>query len=302
MIINFSRIINFAVKDFSRNKGVSLSAVFVLLVMVILASSMLFFWGMADYLITQIQDKIDITAYFKDNIQEKDIVIIKDEIVKIASIKGVEYISKDQALQNFTEKYGNNEIFQKALLEVGGNPFLPSLNIKTDGNPEQFQEVSNILAQEKFTDLIEKVDFAEKKDIINRVFSIRSSVTKAGLFLGIILIAIAIFVVFSTIKLTVNAEKEEITTMRIVGANNWFIQGPFIIQGIIYGFLASIICFALCMIASHLLSNKIAVMLPGFDLFNYFLSNMWIFALVQVGFGIGVGAISSFLAVQKHLK
>ncbi len=302
MFKNFIRILKFAFTDFLRNKGISLAAIFVLVVTVMLATCLLFFWGASDYLLLQIQNKIDITAYFKEEIQEQDIILVKDKISKSSFVKEVEYISKDQALEDFKRKYGENEVLAKALFEVGGNPFLPSLNIKTDGNPEQFKEVSDILAGENFAELIEKVDFSEKKDIINTVFSIRSSITKTGLVLGFVLIVIAIMVVFNTIKLTVSSLKEEISTMKIVGATNWFIRGPFIIQGAIYGFIAFVICFIISMMGFHFLSDKIYTILPGFNSFKYFISNIWIFILVQIIFGVGVGVISSFFAVRRHLK
>lgn len=302
MLTNFSRILRFAFIDFLRNKGISLAAIFILVVTVMLATSLLFFWGVSNYLIVQIQDKIDITAYFKEEVEEQNIFLIKNEVSKSSVVKTIEYVSKEKALEDFKARYGNNEVLAKALFEVGGNPFLPSLNIKTDGSLEQFKEVSDILSKEEFSTFIEKVDFSEKKDIINRVFLTRSAIIKAGLILGIILILIAIMVVFNTIKLTVNSLQEEISTMKIVGATNWFIRGPFIIQGAIYGFVSFAICFILSLIIFYLLKDKIYFILPGFNSFVYFISNVWLFIAVQVGFGVGVGIISSFIAVRRHLK
>ncbi|KKP33225.1 MAG: hypothetical protein A2312_00835 [Candidatus Staskawiczbacteria bacterium RIFOXYB2_FULL_32_9] len=302
MFTNLNRMLHFAFNDFSRNKGISIASVFILTVITMLATSLLFFGGVSDYLILQIQDKIDVTAYFTEETEEKDILIVRDEIVKLEVVKDVFYVSKESALENFKNKYKGNEVFEKALLEVGGNPFLPSLNIKTNGDPLEYQEVANILAQEKFVDLIEKVDFSEKKDIINTVFSIRSAVIRTGLILGLILVFIAILVVFNTIKLTVDSFKDEISTMRIVGATNWFIRGPFIIQGLIYGLISFIICFVISILSFHLLSNKISLILPGFNSFDYFVSNIWMFVALQIVFGVGVSIISSFIAVRRHLK
>jgi cell division transport system permease protein len=302
MLNNLNRILHFALTDFLRNKGISIASVFILTVTIMLATSLLFFVGVSNYLILQIQDKIDVTAYFKEETEETNILIVRDEIIKSQVVKNIQYVSRESALENFKNKYKGNEVFEKALLEVGGNPFLPSLNIKTNGDPQEYQEVSNILSQEKFVDLIEKVDFSEKKDIINTVFSIRTAVIRTGLVIGAILILIALLVVFNTIKLTVDSFKDEISTMRIVGATNWFIRGPFIIQGAIYGFIAFVICFVISILSFHLLSDKISLMLLGFNSFDYFVSNIWLFILVQVAFGLGVGVISSFIAVRRHLK
>jgi len=303
MLTNFKRIITFAINDFSRNKGISIAAVFVLTIAIMLVTGLFFFQGMAGYLISQIQDKIDITAYFKEGTQEQDILDVKDEILKTSpNIKNIEYISKDQALAFFNEKHKDNAILSKALQEVGDNPFLPSLNITTSGDPLQYAQVSNILQTSDFSKLIDKVDFSQKKDTIEKVYSITTSINIFGIIFGIVLIIIAILVVFNTIKLAIESSREEISTMKIVGASDWFVRGPFIIQGIIYGAIAFLICILFSGIFSYFLSPQIRAILPGFDMFGYFLTNLGIFVLIQLGFGIGVGVISALIVVKNHLE
>lgn len=303
MFTNFKRIIKFAFTDFWRNKGISLATVFVLVITIMLATGLFFFQGISQYIISQVQDKIDITAYFKEDILEADILKIKDEILKISpDVKKIDYVSKDDALKIFTEKHKDSSVFLKALEEVGQNPFLPSLNITTTGSALQYEQISNILQTENYSAFIDKVDFSQKKDTIEKVFVITSNINTFSLILGIILIVVAILVVFNTIKLTVEGSKNEISTMRIVGASDWFIRGPFIVQGAIYGLIAFIICFILSILFTYFLSSKIGIVLPGFNIFDYFLSNFWIFILIQLGFGVGLGMISSFIVVKKYLE
>lgn len=303
MITNFKRIIKFAIGDFYHNKGISVAAIFVLVVTIMLVSGLIFFQGIAEYLGSQLQNKIDITAYFKADTVQEDILGAKDSILKMApNVRSIEYISKDQALKLFNEKHQDSAILSNALKEVGENPFLPSLNITTNGDPAQYEEVSNILQTSDFSKLIDNVDFLQKKDTIEKVYSITSGINKFGIGLGVILILVAILVVFNTVKLAIENSKEEISTMRIVGASDWFIRGPFIIQGIIYGLIAVIICIVLSGMCAYFLSPKIYTILPGFNIFDYFLTNFWIFALIQLGFGVGVGVISSLIVVKKHLE
>lgn len=302
MLTNFKRIFNFAINDFSRNKGIAIATIFVLTITIMLVTGLFFFQGIASYLTSQIQDKIDITAYFKEGTPEQDILNVKDEIMKMSpNIKNIEYISKDQALASFNERHKDNPVLAQALLEVGNNPFLPSLNITTNGDPSQYASISNILQTSDLNKLIEKVDFSQKKNIIEKVYSITSNINMFGLLLGVVLIIVAILVVFNTIKLAIENSKDEISTMRIVGASNWFIRGPFVIQGMIYGIISFLICFLISAVSAYFLSSKIGVILPGFNMFRYFLTNWWIFVLIQLGFGMGVGIISSFIVVKKHL-
>lgn len=302
MLTNFTRVLGFAFKDFSRNKGISVAAVFVLTITIMLVTALLFFHGVMDYLTAQMQDKIDITAYFKDGTAEQDILAVKEKILSMApNIKDIEYVSKDQALATFNETHKNDPVLAKALQEVGKNPLPPSLNITTNGDPLQYEQIANILQTSDFSNLINNVDFLQKKDIIEKVYSITSNVNKYGLILGVILILVAMLVVHNTIKLAVENSKDEISTMRVVGASDWFIRGPFIIQGIIYGIISFLICIIISGIFAYLLSSKMGSMLPGFNMFGYFLTNWWIFVLIQLGFGMVVGVISSFIVVRGHL-
>lgn len=303
MFTSLKRVIGFAFNDFSRNKGISLAAIFVLIVAMTLVSGLLFFRGISNHLISQVQEKIDIAAYFKQNTLEQDILEVKEEILKISSdIKDVEYISKEQAMQIFTERHKDSTILSKALEEVGENPFLPSLNIRTNGDPLQYEAVSNILQTSDFSKLIEKVDFSQKKDTIEKVYSITSDINRFGILFGIILIIVAMLVVYNTIKLAVDSSKEEISAMRIVGASDWFVRGPFIIQGIIYGVISSLACVLISGLFAYFLSAEISSVLPGFSTIGYFLTNFWILVLIQLSFGIGVGIISSFIVIKKYLE
>lgn len=302
MFTNFARVLSFAFKDFSRNKGISVAAIFVLTITILLVTGLVFFHGIMGYLTSQMQDKIDVTAYFKDGTAEQDILAVKEKILSmVPSIKDIEYISKDQALATFNETHKNDPILAQALEEVGKNPLPPSLNITTNGDPAQYAQVANILQTSDFSNIISNVDFLQKKDIIEKVYSITSNVNKYGLILGAILILVAMLVVHNTIKLAVESSKDEISTMRVVGASDWFIRGPFIIQGIIYGVISFLICIIISGFTAYFLSAKMGMMLPGFNIFNYFLTNWWIFVLIQLGFGMVVGIISSFIVVRGHL-
>jgi cell division transport system permease protein len=261
-----------------------------------------FFQGMSGYLTQEIQNKIDITAYFKEETQEEDILNVKEQIIKTSpNIKSIDYVSREDALEVFNEKHQENAVLIRALQEVGDNPFLPSLNITTNGDPLQYEQVANVLQTSDFSNLIDKVDFSQKKDTIKKIYSITSKINQFGILLSLIMALVAILVVFNTIKLAIDNSKEEISTMKIVGASDWFVRGPFIICGAIYGFIAFAMCFVISGLAAYIFSSYLGVIMPGFSLIKYFLTNAWIFVLIQLGFGVGVGVISSFIVVKKYL-
>lgn len=303
MLTNLKRIFKFAFTDIWRNKGISVAAIFVLTITILLVTGLFILHGMANYIVSEVQNRIDITAYFKDGVSEQNILDVKSQLLQLNSdIKKIEYVSKDDALSNFKQKYQDNAVFSKALDQVGGNPLLPSLNIITSGDPAQYAKIAGVLQGDQFGQIVDSVDFSQKKSTIEKVFSITSDINRFGLISAIISTLIAILVVFNTIKLAINNSKEEINTMKIVGAEGWFIKLPFVVQGAIFGIVSSVICFILFFAFCYFVSPGLSVIMPGFNLFKFFISNIPIIVLIQLGFGMGLGTISSLVVVRTHLE
>jgi cell division transport system permease protein len=245
---------------------------------------------------------MDVTAFFKEGVVEQDILNVKDEILKLSpEIKEVQYVSKEEALRNFSERHKDDPDFAKALEEVGVNPFLPSLNIVTD-QPLQYEKVSTFLETGPFSQLIKKVDYSQKRETIERFFNITSNINRFGIILAAVLFLIAILVVLNTIRLSIDNSRDEITAMKLVGASNWFIRGPFIIQGVLCGLIAFLICLIISGTVIYLLSPKLEILVSGFSIFGYFLKNIGIISLIQLGFGTGLGVLASFIIVRGYLK
>ena len=300
---HFSRVLGFAFAHFYRNKGTSVAAIFILTITTLLITGLFFVRGASNYVIAQVQNKIDITAYFKADAAEDDILQVRQELLQDGEVvRAVEYVSQDQALADFNAKHQDDPTFERALQEVGQNPFLPSLNIITNGAAAEYENVANVLTQDKYAVLIEEVDLSEKRDTIEKVFAITGSITRFGLVAGVLLLLIAILVVFNTIKLIVETSGQEISTMRIVGASNWFIRAPFVIQGVIFGAISFAICFVATALIAYLLASGISVIMPGFNLFTFFLSNILIIMVIQLAAGAGLASLLSFMVVRKYLK
>jgi len=303
MFTTFKRVCKFALVDFYRNKGISIAAIFILMIAIFLVTGLFFLRGASGYIVGQVQDKIDITAYFIQEATEQDILDAKDKMLTLSpDIKNITYVSKDDALAIFTQKHQDKPALSNALIQIGSNPFLPSLNITTTGSAEEYQNVADVLQSGQFSGLIDSVDYSQKKDIIDKVFSITRDVGAFGLVLAIILITVAVLVVFNTIKLAIQNSKEEISTMKIVGASSWFVRAPFIVQGAIFGLVSFLICFLVAAILAYFLSPRFLVVLGGFSLWRYFESNIWLIMLVQLCVGVGLGVVTSFIAVGKYLR
>jgi len=301
MFISIRRMFKFAWVDFARNWGSNLIAALIMVLIICLISSLFIFQGMTQYLITQIQGRIDISVYFKEEIEEKQVLKVKQELSQFSELKEVKYISKEEALENFQERHKNDPIFIKALEEIGSNPFVASLKIKTK-NPQDYEEVSVFLTKGKYSSMIDKVDYYQKKPVIEKISSFTSRVEKVGIAVGGFLALIVFLVIFNAIKLAVYTSEEEISTMKLVGSSNWFVRGPFIIQGALYGLFGCLIALLILFPVTRFFAPKVEGLLLGFNMFDYFVANLWILVAIQVGFGIGLGVISSLIVIRKHLN
>ncbi len=300
MLISLKRIIRSGWLNFSRNKGLSLATIFIMVMTISLVTSLFLFRDITQFLISSLQEKVDISVYFKEATQEEDILRFREEINKIPEVKNVEYVSRETALERFTQRYKDNQVIMESLAEVG-NPLLASLNIKA-WEASQYMTVTNFLETSSYKNLIDKVDYYQRKPVIERIFSITSTINKTGIGFSLILAIVAILVAFNTIRLAIYNSKEEISVMRLVGASNWFIRGPFLVQGAISGFAAAIITLLIFTGALFFLSPKLEILFPGLNIFNSFTGNLGMLFLIQIFTGVGLGVVSSIIAIRKYLK
>ena len=300
MFVAFRRIFKLGWQSFTRDGGLAAATVFILVIVIALVTSLFILKEVSQFLIASIQEKVDISVYFKERALETEILNIKEEISKIPEVKEVKYISKVKALEEFVERHKDEPVLMESLEEVG-NPFLASLNIKA-WEASQYGMIANFLEHPIYEDLVEEVDYYQRKPVIEKIFVITSGMEKTGWMGAIILVVVAILVTFNTIRLAIYNFREEIKIQRLVGAGNWFIRGPFLVQGVISGISAALICLLIFSLISWGLSPKIEIFFPGLNIFQIFVSNFWTIVLIQLSTGILLGVISSTLAIRKYLK
>ena len=255
-------------------------------------------------LISAIREKADISVYFKEAAQEEEILNVQEELSKIPGVKDVEYVSKEKALEDFVQRHKDNPVLMGSLEEVGGNPFLAALNVRAF-EASQYQAVVNFLdatLTPAEQNLIEKVDYYQRKPVIERIFALTSGAGKVGISLSIVLAIVAILVAFNTIRLAILNQAEEIKIQRLVGASNWFIRGPFLVQGAISGIISTLISLLIFTLICWFLGPKIEFLFSGLNVWKFFTGNFFTIILIQLSTGILLGAISSSIAIRKYLK
>lgn len=275
--------------------------VFILTLAVSVFTSLFLFQETSKFVIDEVQEKVDISVYFKYEVPEGDILDIREGVEAVPEVKEAKYISKEKALENFIARHQDDPTLMESLDEVGVNPFLASLNIKAY-NPEQYGVIAQFFEETTFQNKIEKIDYHERQPVIERIFTLTSTVSRAVLILSVILAIVAVLVVFNTIRLAIYNFREEIKIQRLVGASNWFIRGPFVVQGAVSGVFGALISLLLFTLLTWCFDSTIEDIFPGLNLFNLFLTNFWIIFFFQLVIGVILGIISSLIAARKYLK
>ena len=301
MITSFKRIFKLGWKSLSYDWGVTATTIFVLILTISLITSIFLLKGVSQFLIGKVEEKIDISVYFKEDIAENKIMEVRDGLLDISDAGNIQYISKDQALLDFTARHEEEEVLMQSLTEVGVNPFLASINIKA-ADPAEYEKIAQFLETGDFDGSIQKVDYYEKKPVIERIFNLANSFKQAGIVLSALLIFFSFLVVLNTTRLAIYNLKEEIQVQKLVGASDWFVRGPFLIQGMIAGIVSAFIAFIIFISGCWLLSPNVSNLFSDLNIWDYFSKNILNIVLIQLGTGIFLGLVSSFIAVRKHLK
>jgi len=301
MLTPLKRIIGLGWQNLVRDGGIVVANVFIMIIPILLVSSLFMIKDVSAYLVETLRDKADVSVYFNEDAAEDDILRTKEQIIKISGIDEVNYISKDKAFEAFTSRHQTEPTLLESLQEINGNPFLASLNIKAAGS-DQYKQVETLLSGDDYKALVNKINYTEKKDVIDKIFSITEGTTHSGMILFAILGVISIMVTFNTIRMAILGRKMEIEIQRLVGASQWFVRGQFLVEGLILGLLAMAFSLIIAAVVCWYASPVLAGMMPGFSLWANFMAGIWTLCGIQFAAGAGLGVFSSMVAITRYLK
>lgn len=248
-----------------------------------------------------LREKMDISIYFKRDVPEEDILKIRDELIGNEKIAKIKYVSQKEALEIFEEKSKRNALIRKALEELGENPLVASLNIKAK-NTEDYAEIIEEINNSSYREKLITIDLMENQRVIERINAFSKGIKLSSIFLIIIAAFLSIVISFNTIRMAIYSLRGEIEIMKLVGASNWFIRGPFLLEGAIQALIASLIAILILSLIILWSGSKIQAFISEINIDVYFWSHFWYILLYQTLFGIFLGIISSFWAINKYLK
>jgi len=284
-----------ALKSIKRNKTLSIASIATVTATLFLLGAITLGVANADKLITQLGSMVEVKIYLKEGISDNNKNAIENKIKEVEGIDNITFQSKDDALKDVKEQM-NDELGQLTSGFEDNNPFPASFTV----NVKEPLVVDKVVSGIKDMDGIDEIKDA--RSIIAKISKLTDSFKIGAAVAFVVFIMISLFLIGNTIKITVFTRKKEIGIMKYVGATDWFIRWPFIIEGMILGILGAVISVvALGFIYAIIINNLSADTLFGFDLvgISYILKVIiWEF----LGCGVFIGAIGSIISMRKFLK
>jgi len=305
MLTSLRRVFKSGFVGFWRNAYVSLSSVFVIVVALFVIGITILLDQLLTASLQNLQSKVDINVYFVTTADEGAIFALQNSLEALPEVASVTYTSREEALLRYREINQNNAVALQALEELGDNPLGATLAIQAV-DTSLYENIANFIEEKRLLEssaepLIDNINYSRTKEAIDRLTAIIGAVERGSLIAMLILIIAAVLITFNTIRLAIYTAREEISVMRLVGASNMYIRGPFLIQGILYGFIAALLAMLIIYPLVVWVGPQTAEFFE-FDIYAYFLSDLGRIFMILAGIGVGLGLASSLLAIARYLK
>src|SRR3989344_1698980 len=301
----FKRIIKAGFLNFKRGGLVSFAAVLQIVNTLAVIAMIILLQAVLYSSLNFMKDKVDVKIYITEKTPEDKIMLLKSSLEKLPEVAQVSFTNAEDNLKIFRLRHSNDYPTIQALDELPDNPLLATIGVKTK-EISQYETVANFLNSDNAlvlgpASIIDHTNYYKNKPVIDKLNLMISGAQKLGFLLTLYLILSSIIITFNTIRLTIFISKEEIGVMRLVGASKMRINGPFMVEGAIYGMIATIITLLIFWPVTVWLGNNMTSFL-GLDMYDYYVSNfLQIFVIILLS-GVLLGIISSFIATRRYLN
>lgn len=299
--LTFYRITKMSLVSFWRNRWLSLAATLIMVLTLITISFFVSLMLITNKTTESLRDKVDMSVYFEDSATKDQINAIQNILLSREDIKSVDYISKEKALEVWRQRNQENANIRDLISDTD-NPLPRSLEIKTV-NPEDLDKINSFLDSKDYKPLIKEISYKKNKQLIDRLVKITNFLKIAGWSMSLVFVLISILVIYNTIRLTIFARSDEIEIMKLVGASDLYVRGPFIFEGMGYGLIGAVVSSIIFFFAFRLIVPSAENYLGLTNLnSNYLGINLALIIGLQFLVGLMLGIFCSVLAIKKHLK
>ena len=305
-IITLFRIIRTGFVNFLRNASLAAAAIAVMVVTLTIILFSIVANATFSNTITQITNKIDVSVFLKDSTTPAQANTLVGQLKRLPNVKAVQYLNKDQALQSYLQQNAGNAALVTGTTETS-NPIPATVLIKPyDLN--KIQAIKDYLTKPDIValQLHEPSYSGDLKTAIDNITKATDILREAGVVAVVVFALISTLIIFNTIRMAIFNRRDELTIMRLLGASNWFIRGPFVVESVVYGIISASISVLLIDAlfvgsASALQASSLGLLDIGYAS-RYFRGHLWELLTLQLSIGILIGAVSSIIATRRYLK
>lgn len=288
---------------FTRNLSTTLGSIITIFLSLLIIGIFCIAGAVVNNVVASVENQVSITAYVKDDASEDAIAKVENQIRNYSGVESVSFTTKDQALENFRKSTSNPEIVDQL---DGQNPLPASIDVQLSDAQSVSDIASTILANQDFVNICDNpsdpsdsLQYGQKT--VDKLFSLTNAIRTAGIALIALLIVIAFIFINNTIRLAILARRKEIAIMRLVGASNGFIRGPFLAEGSLHAIIGAILAILLLEMTRNLVLPQMAIALPWLPI-NISIGMFLLIYVALLVAGLVIGVLGSLFAMRRYLK
>ena len=280
-------------KSIRRNGFMSFASISTVAVSLLVLGMFLMIFLNTNNLAQYLESQVQVSVYMQDSATDKELTAVKEKLTKMPGVVKVTQVSKQQALERFKKRLGDQEQLLHSLGKE--NPFPNSFEVQVD-NPERIKVLTPQIGQ------LPKVETAKfGQEVVEHLFQLTKILRFGGILLVIFLAMATLFIISNTIRLTVFARRKEVIIMKYVGATDWFIRWPFLLEGMTLGFFGAVLASVLINSIYSGLLERIHATLAFLPLLSPSPLLLYVDLFLLVA-GTGIGALGSYISLRKFLR
>ena len=289
---------------FKRNLSTALGSIITIFLSLLIIGIFCICGVIINNVVTSVENQVSITAYVADDASEQDIHAVEQYIQELPGVESVDFTTKDQALENFTNSMTSNPDIVAQL--DGENPLPASIDVNLSEAQSVSDIANRILENETFVKICDNPDdpsdslqYGQKT--VDKLFSLTNAIRYIGIGLIVVLVLIAFIFINNTIRLAILARRKEIAIMRLVGASNGFIRGPFLAEGALHAIIGALLAIGVIELIRLFALPRIAAALPWLPINVDPVTFVLIYVTLLCA-GLVIGLLGSVFAMRRYLK
>lgn len=303
MFVNLKKIFRFGAQSFARNFWLAILTISILVLLLLSINVLVILNFLTDEASSQMKSKVDISIYLKQSVSNEEAQSFRTYLLSLPTVASVTYTDPGTVLKDFREAHKADEKILSSLSVLDKNPFGGMLIIQTV-RVDDYKAVLAQIAGPVYQKIIENKDFNDHEKLVDAINRLTGYIKELIIVVSAFFAFIALVIIFNTIKIAIYTHREEMAIMKLVGASNWFVRAPFIIEAVFYSLISAVVAFVLIFPLISLVQVKSLEFFnnQAGDIFGYYRRNFFVLFSAQLLIVAALSAVSSALAIGRYLK